>query len=128
MPTLYGKAFKEVDAPTLEAMGREPWRGNVRELENRIERAVLMSPGSQLDPILLVNGDDVLPPSTDDAVIKPGLSVRGMEKILICKTMQAVNHNRARASELLGISVRTLRNKLNEYKAAQVDVKGEVLS
>ena len=48
--------------------------------------------------------------------------------MLIAKTMQAVNHNRAKASELLGISVRTLRNKLNAYKAGQNESRKEALS
>ncbi len=125
--TLYAKRFDAVEAHILERMCAENWRGNVRELENRIERAVLLSPAPQLDDALLADGNLTLQTADDDAVIRAGLSVRGMEKILISKTMQAVNQNRAKASELLGISVRTLRNKLNEYKACQDEVRREAL-
>ncbi len=125
--TLYTKRFEAVGVHTLEKLCAEGWRGNVRELENRVERAVLLSPEPMLDDALLAAGSQILQSANDDAVIRAGLSVRGMEKILICKTMQAVNQNRAKASELLGISVRTLRNKLNEYKASQEDVGREAL-
>ncbi len=125
--TLYAKQFEAVEAHIVEKMCAESWRGNVRELENRIERAVLLSPAPRLDDALLADGNHTLQVADDDAVIRAGLSVRGMEKILISKTMQAVNQNRAKASELLGISVRTLRNKLNEYKACQDEVRREAL-
>ena len=126
--TLYHKAFKAVDDAVLTELAREDWRGNVRELENRIERAVLLSPGPQLAEALRSATDSPAMPVEDEAVIRAGLSVRCMEEILISKTMQAVNHNRAKASELLGISVRTLRNKLNAYKAGQNEAHKEALS
>jgi two-component system response regulator FlrC len=97
----------------------------VRELENRIERAVLLSRGPQLGDELLRGNGPTIPTPDDAAVIQAGLSVKGMEKILICKTMHAVNHNRTRASELLGISIRTLRNKLKEYQTSHPDFQGE---
>ena len=119
---------KDLEAPAprvLEQMAAEEWRGNVRELENRIERAVLLSRGPRLDDGLLVGNGPCMPSADETAVIQAGLSVKGMEKILICKTMHAVNHNRTRASALLGISIRTLRNKLKEYQTSQTDVQGE---
>ncbi len=122
---------KNLEAPSpniLEQMAAEEWRGNVRELENRIERAVLLSRGPRLDDDLLVGNGPCMPPADETALIQAGLSVKGMEKILICKTMHAVNHNRTRASELLGISIRTLRNKLKEYQTSQTDLQGEARS
>ncbi len=126
--TRYRKSFDRVNDTVLAELAREDWRGNVRELENRIERAVLLSPGPQLTEALRPAVDKPVRPVGDEAVIRAGLSVRSMEEILISKTMQAVNHNRAKASELLGISVRTLRNKLNAYKAGQNDTFEEALS
>lgn len=116
---LYAKAFEPLDVAGLARLSGEAWPGNVRELENRIERAVLLSSGPRLDTERLAENHHHVQSKDEEAVIQAGLSVRGMEKILICKTMQAVNHNRAKASELLGISIRTLRNKLNEYQAGQ---------
>ncbi len=126
--TLYRKTFERVDDAVLAEMAREDWRGNVRELENRIERAVLLSAGPRLDDALRPQADQPAMSVGDEAVIRAGLSVRSMEAILISKTMQAVNHNRAKASELLGISVRTLRNKLNAYKTGPNDTFKEALS
>ena len=51
------------------------------------------------------------------AAVRVGQTVREMERELIMKTLQTVSENRTRAAEMLGISIRTLRNKLNEYKA-----------
>ncbi len=123
--SLYQKELAAPSARILEQMAAEEWRGNVRELENRIERAVLLSRGPRMNDELLVGDGQPMAPPDGTAVIEAGLSVKGMEKILICKTMHAVNHNRTRASELLGISIRTLRNKLKEYQTNQPDIQGE---
>jgi DNA-binding NtrC family response regulator len=93
------------------------WKGNIRELENTIERAVLIGRGPKLMPEHLIL-DSV---ASEDQFrlafpMKAGVTVREMEKQLINKTLQEVNDNRTRAAELLGISIRTLRNKLREYK------------
>jgi DNA-binding NtrC family response regulator len=93
------------------------WRGNVRELENSIERALLIGNGETVFPEHLIlgepaNGVQVTGPSG----VTVGTTVREMEKKLIVKTLNEVNENRTRAAELLGISIRTLRNKLREYK------------
>ncbi|MBW2608085.1 MAG: helix-turn-helix domain-containing protein, partial [Deltaproteobacteria bacterium] len=54
-----------------------------------------------------------------DVPLKAGITVRDMEKKLIVKTLEDVNDNRTHAAELLGISIRTLRNKLSEYRQEQ---------
>jgi transcriptional regulator with PAS, ATPase and Fis domain len=93
------------------------WKGNVRELENTIERAVLISGGEIILPEHLiledVEGDFHF---TNAIPVKVGCTVREMEKELINRTLTEVNDNRTHAAELLGISIRTLRNKLREYK------------
>jgi transcriptional regulator with PAS, ATPase and Fis domain len=93
------------------------WKGNIRELENTIERAVLIGNGAKLMPehlILDTVGSENQPSAAFS--IKAGVTVREMEKQLINKTLEEVDDNRTRAAELLGISIRTLRNKLREYK------------
>ena len=107
---------------TGEAMRRlknHSWPGNIRELENTMERAVLIAPGPSIDPEhLFLEGD--APPFTGEfnGRIQAGMTVRDMEKELIVSTLEEVNQNRTRAAEMLGISIRTLRNKLNEYRSS----------
>ena len=93
------------------------WKGNIRELENAIERAVLIGRGPKLMPEHLILDSVAL----GDQPFELGVGlflmpIREMEKQLINKTLEEVNDNRTRAAELLGISIRTLRNKLREYK------------
>ena len=108
--------LKISDAALVRLAG-EQWKGNIRELENTIERAVLISSGSELLPEhLILEPDDANGTSQAGISIEAGMTVRQMEKVLITKTLQDVDDNRTRAAELLGISIRTLRNKLKEYK------------
>jgi DNA-binding NtrC family response regulator len=107
--------MKRISEQTVSLLQKYDWKGNVRELENTIERAVLLGSGEVLLPKHLfleepeVSGHQPIP-------IKVGLSLKEMEKQLIFQTLKEVNDNRTRAAKLLGISIRTLRNKLREYK------------
>jgi DNA-binding NtrC family response regulator len=91
-----------------------PWPGNVRELENFIERAVVTSKGRILIPSdfpkELAFGKTLTPEA-----IEVGCSIYEAEKRLILKTIESQGGNRTKAAEILGISTRTLRNKLQEY-------------
>lgn len=95
------------------------WPGNVRELENVIERAVLLSGGDSIlpDHLFLEEGEaGRLSDAAPERAVSEGTTLREMEKNLIFKTLEQENGNRTRASEILGVSVRTIRNKLSEYK------------
>ena len=93
------------------------WKGNIRELENSIERAVLISGGPELLPEhFFLDTTDTANPSHSAISIQAGMTVKEMERQLISKTLEQVNDNRTHAAELLGISIRTLRNKLKEYQ------------
>ncbi len=89
-----------------------PWPGNVRELANIIERTVVLD----FDPIidsehLYLDSTALAPPKE----LKKGITLHEMEKLLILETLEANHQNRTKTASILGISVRTLRNKLHEY-------------
>jgi two-component system response regulator FlrC len=113
----YGRS--SAGAVTPEARGWMlacPWRGNVRELENTIERAVLLSAGRVIE-LADVEAGAVSGPQVP-ALRLAGMTVAEMERRLILETLRELESNRTRAARQLGISVRTLRNKLAEYRAA----------
>ena len=105
------------------------WRGNVRELENTIHRAVLLSTGDEIgaDGILSPDGARLDQAKTPSAVMHAtmaaeavtralvGRTVAEVERDLILETLKHCLGNRTHAANILGISIRTLRNKLNEY-------------
>ncbi len=96
------------------ALGVRPWAGNVRELENTIERAALLARGPVLGPPDL---EDREPPALRlDRPGLAGLTLREMERQAILQTLTRTHNNRTQAARLLGISIRTLRNKLAEYR------------
>ncbi|MEO5376426.1 MAG: sigma-54 dependent transcriptional regulator [Magnetococcus sp. DMHC-6] len=109
------------DTEALVVLNSYSWPGNIRELENVVHRALLMAEGSEItaDDLMLdihVMREDVDREVDEDEIRMPvGTTVREMEEFLIRRTLDEVNGNRTRAAELLGISIRTLRNKLNEY-------------
>jgi two-component system response regulator HydG len=101
----------------VDQLMRYNWPGNIRELENVVERTVIMSRGELIT-------SDALPislkgPDTDSdeqgAEVFAGRPIKEVEKELIIKTLERTDNNITRAAELLGISRRTLHNKINEY-------------
>jgi two-component system response regulator FlrC len=115
-----GKPVRRFSDEAIQHMSRHDWRGNVRELENRVERAVLLADGETLTPRDLGWGGAAEPArasaSPPAGVPRIGTTVWEMERQLIMGTLSEVDQNRTRAAELLGISIRTLRNKLREYR------------
>ncbi|MFZ1955690.1 MAG: sigma-54 dependent transcriptional regulator [Desulfobacterales bacterium] len=111
-----------VSETAMDLLLRHSWPGNIRELENTIERAVLMGEGTEIAPQdLILDGDDATAGCAGSAHIRAGVTVRDMERKLITATLQAVNESRSQAAEMLGISIRTLRNKLKEYREANAE-------
>jgi len=113
------------------------WPGNVRELENIIERAVLICNETTITPQYLFlekvnHGSTKEHISTNDQLefnhkeVQEGdknVTLHEMEKSMIFDTLNKVDWNKTKASKILGISVRTMRNKLHEYGI--VDVQGD---
>jgi two-component system response regulator FlrC len=113
---LYKTCAEDLSTDALEKLKRHSWPGNVRELENVIQRGVLLAYGT------IVTAENILF-DKDHPCEAPAemqlMTIGEMEKRLIHKALQAVHDNRTRAAEILGISVRTLRNKLHEYRQDQ---------
>jgi DNA-binding NtrC family response regulator len=98
----------------LERLRAYEWPGNVRELENFVRRALVLAPG----PVV---GLEILPEASfqNDSPplggIEPGLTLRELERSLLAKTLDATGGNRTRAAGMLGVSLRTVRNKIREF-------------
>jgi two-component system, response regulator FlrC len=109
------------DAMALEKITKWTWPGNVRELENTVERALLIRNGPLMGPeLLLLEGEMTADASASTARLV-GMTVKELEERLIDQTLRHVNQNRTHAAEMLGISIRTLRNKLREYRQNEED-------
>lgn len=92
------------------------WKGNVRELENVMERAVLMTRGDVIDDKSLFTNEKKRGAEQSNPNFMSTVPLKEMEKTAIFYALNQTNGNRTHAADLLGISVRTLRNKLNEYR------------
>ena len=119
-----GKAVRGMSAEAIEFLSRQEWVGNVPELRGAVERAVTRSAG----PVIELHAFDSAPPAPARAVpreraARPAsgsaevtlttFNVVEAERALITRALEAADGNRTRAADLLGMSVRTLRNKLN---------------
>jgi DNA-binding NtrC family response regulator len=118
---------KQVSKAAMTQLANNEWKGNIRELENSIERAVLISDGPELLPEhFFLDTADGASRSHSAISMQAGMTVKEMERQLIAKTLEEVNDNRTHAAELLGISIRTLRNKLKEYQQELEESHAEV--
>ena len=117
-----GRLIEGVAPSALEALSRYSWPGNIRELRNVVERAVILARSDQIEvdqlpPDLL---RDPSPPSRDTLGLSAGMRVDEAERCLIEVTLEHTSNNKTRAADMLGISVKTLHNKLNKYRAERV--------
>ncbi|HVM78779.1 MAG TPA: sigma-54 dependent transcriptional regulator [Stellaceae bacterium] len=110
-----------------EMLVRHPWRGNVRELENTMHRAVLLSRGATIGPEAMMLSSLKTEGDAGTAAIASkiglvGRTVADVERDLILETLNHCLGNRTHAANILGISIRTLRNKLQQYRQEGVAV------
>jgi len=115
---LMGERSKTLSQSAVLKLKAWSWPGNVRELENTIERSVLMAKSDILqDEDIMIDGFKPQEPAwlTSPESISAGMTVHEVERRLIFKTLEHTGQNRTQAAKLLGISIRTLRNKLHEY-------------
>ncbi len=114
----HSRSVKGVDDDVLEIFRRYSWPGNVRELRNTLERAVVVFRDEMLRKKDLSPGFGAPPrPDVDDGLrLRPGMPVAEAERRLIYETLAFTQNNKTRAAEMLGISLKTLHNKLKEYE------------
>jgi DNA-binding NtrC family response regulator len=116
------KAVKAVDPEAMRRLEAYHWPGNVRELRNVIERAVILAKGDFIEtkhlPPLSSERRPAAAPSApgSEVMLTPGMTVDEAEQKLILATLDAASGNKTRAAEMLGISLKTLHNKLNRMK------------
>ena len=119
---------REIAPDALAKLKGYSWRGNVRELENTMHRAVLLAQGETIDVDAIVLTDSLGNPedgASDEAENAAGLvgrTVADVERDLILNTLEHCLGNRTHAANILGISIRTLRNKLKLYSDQGISV------
>ena len=114
-----GRAVKAITPKALQFLQQYAWPGNVRELRNVMERAVILADGETIEPSHLpeaLRGPQNASGSVPTLTLPLGTTVEEAEKALILKSLELAGHNKTRAAEILGISVKTLHNKLSRYQ------------
>jgi transcriptional regulator with PAS, ATPase and Fis domain len=120
----HGRRVTGIDNEMLARLMAHDWPGNVRELRNTIERAVVLCGEGQLQSRHLPPGFGTKAARPANEVpanaiqLEVGATVDDAERMLIFKTLESTHNNKTRAAEILGISLKTLHNKLREYGTA----------
>ena len=113
------KPIEGFTEPTLELLMTYNWPGNVRELENAIERAVVLTTGTLVEPRALpATVRPTSAPTTPGAPPIPGATMEELERYAILETMKATGGSTSKAAEMLGISPRTIQYRLHQYNEA----------
>ncbi|MDY6821898.1 MAG: sigma-54 dependent transcriptional regulator [Deferribacterota bacterium] len=123
----YNKKVKNLSADAENVLINYDWPGNIRELKHTIERAVILSKSEVitkdnlfLHGITFGHKEQVIERNDEDILVDKPISE--VEKELILNTLSKYNGNRTKTANALGITVRTLRNKINEYRENGIDV------
>ena len=126
MNSKHARRVAGVSAAVLERLQQHDWPGNGRELRNLMERAVILAPDNGLIEVdhlpsgLGKSSTAVAPVSDANSVsIRIGSTVGEAERLLILRTLEHTGQNKTRAAEILGVSLKTLHNKLKEYEMAR---------
>jgi DNA-binding NtrC family response regulator len=112
------KSIAGVDREAMRLLEQYGWPGNVRELRNVIERAIILAPGPFIEPRYLPPPltEEPAPEQRPQVALAPGTTVEEAERRLIMMTLEHTRDNKTRAAEILGISLKTLHNKLNRLR------------
>jgi len=116
--TKHDKQVKGFSEAAFRRLTLHSWPGNVRELRNALERALILCEGEIIEERHLPSFEvPAASPSANTLVVPVGSTVAQTEKRLIHKTLEFTENNKTKAAEILGISLKTLHNKLNQYDA-----------
>jgi DNA-binding NtrC family response regulator len=108
---------KRISPAAMELLVAAPWRGNVRELENVLERAAILSQGDEILPVDLAlpqTGESAGAPPSEFADIN--LSLEDLERLHISRVLESAKWNKGEAARILGISLKTLYTKISAYR------------
>jgi transcriptional regulator with PAS, ATPase and Fis domain len=117
-----GHPVKAIAPEALDLLRQHTWPGNVRELRNVIERATLLADGETIEASHLpesLRGSQAASGQVPTLTLPLGTTVEEAEKALILKSLELAGNNKTRAAGLLGISVKTLYNKLVRYQSSE---------
>jgi two-component system response regulator HydG len=117
-----GAAVRGISPAAMDLLRGHHWPGNVRELENTIERAVVLDPGEELGPEHVDVSFAADAPDFPDVAANVGCSLEKVERALILKTLESTGHSRKEAARILGVTARTLTNKISRYRAQGIYV------
>lgn len=122
--TEYGKEIRSLDERALDLLLQYPWPGNVRELQHKIERAVILCNEPMIAAKHLFLDELDSQPTATTVMMPDGTisSLKEIEKAAIFRALQVNENNRTKTADALGISIRTLRNKLREYREEGINV------
>ncbi len=107
---VHGRQAKKISADAMSRLLKHPWYGNVRELQNSVERAVVLSRGEEL-----TEADLKLQEYSEEELLQSGLTLEAFERKLVEKTLAETGSNRTRTAEKLGVSLRWLQYRLKEW-------------
>ena len=112
----FRKEVKGLNTEAEEALTRYPWLGNVRELRNVIERAMLLTAGDTIQPEdLMIRTGDLKPAAKNFQLPADGISIEEVEKSLVLQALERAGGNQSRAARLLGLTRDQVRYRMKQY-------------